>query len=134
MFGPERSGMGNDDLILADSIVTIPVSHQNPSLNLAQAVLVICYEWFSASDRLSPDMSAQDPRAAKAEINLLLGHLESELSNKGFFRQQKMRYKMLQNLANIFTRSGLTSQEVRTLRGVVRSLSSPPRGGLGRRS
>lgn len=123
MFGPERSGMSNDDLVLADKIVTIPVSPDNPSLNLAQAVLVVCYEWFSLGAIVDTAQEAGEELATKEELAMLLEHLEGELENKGFFRQPKMRYKMSQNLANIFTRSQLTAQEVRTLRGVVRSLA-----------
>lgn len=125
MFGPERSGVSNEDLVLADSIITIPVSPDNPSLNLAQAVLVICYEWFSKNntDKERPVDECVE-LATKDEIALMVTHLEEELEAKGFFKLDHMKRKMHHNLANIFTRNNLTSQEVRTLRGVIRSLSS----------
>ncbi len=124
MFGPERTGMNNDDIILADSIVTIPVSDENTSLNLAQAVSVLCYEWFTAgSSNEEPIFKiGKSDFATKSEINLLLEKLENELDKKNFFHPA-MRGRMLRNLNNIFTRNNLTSQEVKTLRGVIGSLT-----------
>jgi len=126
MFGPERTGMSNDDIVLADNIVTIPANEDNTSLNLAQAVSIICYEWFAFGTRngvqesLPPGGSSP---AAKSEINLMLEHLQAELEIKGFFGSSKMRPRMIRNLGNIFTRNNLTSQEVRTLRGVINYLT-----------
>ena len=123
MFGPERTGMANDDLILADFIVTIPVSIENTSLNLAQAVSVLCYEWFASGDIIADEnfiMGDSEP-ATKAEITMFLDNLTTELDNRGFFPAH-MKLKMLHNLSNIFTRNSLTNQEVKTLRGVVRYL------------
>lgn len=124
MFGPERTGMSNDDIILADSIVTIPVSDENTSLNLAQAASVICYEWFAGGHnrKVEKSAAAETDMAEKAEISLFLETLESELDKKGYFKQPDIKQKMVRNLNNIFTRTNLTSQEVRSLRGVVRYL------------
>lgn len=124
MFGPERTGMANDDILLADSIITIPVSDENTSLNLAQAVSVLCYEYFTY-ENMTPDkaFSSNEPApASKQELALFLDNLETELDKKGFFPTTEMHKHMRRNLHNIFTRSNLTSQEVKTLRGVVRRL------------
>lgn len=121
MFGPERTGMSNDDIILANAIVTVPVSDENTSLNLAQAVSVLCYEWFNCGET-RPDeifVTGESPLATKQEVTLLLESLESELDKKGFFPTPAMHKRMLRNLSNIFTRNNLTSQEVKTMRGVI---------------
>lgn len=124
MFGPERTGMSNDDIILADSIVTVPVSADNTSLNLAQAVSVLCYEWFVSGDIMLEEIfvTGESGPATKLEVTMLLENLESELDKGGFFSNPDMRQRMLQNLSNIFTRNNLSQQEVKTLRGVIRSL------------
>lgn len=124
MFGPERTGMSNDDIVLADSIVTIPVSELNTSLNLAQAVSVLCYEWFVSGDIIADEtfVIGESLPATKSEITMLLENLECELDNCGFFSNPDMRQRMLLNLSNIFTRNNLSQQEVKTLRGVVRRL------------
>jgi len=125
MFGPERTGMGNDDIILADSIVTIPVSDENSSLNLAQAVSVLCYEWFAYGSAAPEEIFAigESSIATKSEMHMLLEHLELELNKGYFFSSTAMRPRMLRNLGNIFTRNHLTSQEVKTLRGVIACLA-----------
>jgi tRNA/rRNA methyltransferase len=124
MFGPERTGLNNDDMMLADSLVTIPVSPLNPSLNLAQAVLVLCYELFSADDTVPLQQPGYGSGVAtKAEITMLLEHLELELDNKDFYYPPNMRQRMLRNLGNIFTRTNLTCQETQTLRGVINGLA-----------
>lgn len=123
MFGPERTGMENDDIVLADSIITIPVSPDNPSLNLAQAVSVLCYEWYAGlgSGTAQPAEHGHE-LASKQEISSFLDNLADELTKKGYFKQEDMQERMSRNISNIFTRSNLTSQEVRTLRGIVRYL------------
>jgi len=125
MFGPERTGMSNDDIILADSIVTIPVSIENTSLNLAQAVSLLCYEWFAYGSEKPEEYLeiGESSPATKSEINMLLEHLELELNKGRFFSSSKMRPRMLRNLSNIFTRNKLTIQEVKTMRGVISCLT-----------
>lgn len=125
MFGPERTGMTNDDIILSDSIVTIPVSDENTSLNLAQAASVICYEWFAGGDNNKGEKPAAEESelAEKSEVSLFLDSLESELDKKGYFKQPDIKNKMVRNLNNIFTRTSLTKQEARSLRGVIRYLA-----------
>lgn len=125
LFGPERMGLCNEDIVLADCLVTIPVSEEYPSINLAQSVAIISYEWKVWQDvQPAPLKPPQSPMAPKSELIGLFEHLEGCLDAKGFYAVPEKRPKMVQNLRNIFQRSGLSEQEVRTLRGVIRCLDS----------
>lgn len=120
LLGPERSGLANHDVVLADAIVTIPVDDQYPSINLAQAAGILCYEWYS-QQASAPEKSEQ-MQASKDELLGFFEHLESSLDQASFFRTQEKREGMIHNIRNIFQRAKLSSQETSTLRGVVRSL------------
>jgi len=124
MFGPERTGLENEHITLAEAITYIPVAPEYTSLNLAQAVSITCYEWFSAGDD-TPEQIVDIgnlKQASKEELAHLFKHLESELDNTDFFKLPDKRPKMVNNIRNIFSRANLTDQEVRTLRGIIRSL------------
>lgn len=125
LFGPERTGLENDDLALADALMMVPVNPAFASLNLAQCVLLMSYEWHKAGDATEAErIEYQQTRPAKKEE--LLGffeHLEGELDRFGFLKPPEKRPSMIRNLRNMFQRAGLTEQEVRTLRGVVASLT-----------
>lgn len=125
LFGPERMGLNNDDIALSDAIVVVPVSELYPSLNLAQAVAVLCYEWFCmANDTVEESVDLGDSRVAnRKEVADMFEHLEFELDASDFFRVAEKRPKMIRNIRNIFVRAGLTDQDVRTLRGIIRSLA-----------
>jgi len=125
MFGPERSGLNNDDITLADAIAAIPVAPIYTSLNLAQAIAIMCHEWFSAKDETAAkEMELGNyGLAPKNEIANFFEHLESELDKTDFFKVEDKRPKMVRNIRNIFSRADLTDQEVRTLRGVIKSLT-----------
>lgn len=124
LFGAERSGLENDDIVLTDAIVSIPINPEYPSLNLAQSIAVLCYEWFAHIDDTPPvqEATAENAMASREEVVGFFEHLEAELDKVNFFRVPDKRPKMVHNLRNIFTRAELTEQEVRTLRGLVRSL------------
>ena len=126
LFGKESRGLHNDDAALADAIVTVPLNPAFTSLNLAQCVLLIGYEWFLAADA-TPGTTLTMPSATrgatKAELEGLFGQLESELDACGFLYVQEKRPIMVRNLRNLFQRAGLTEQEVRTLRGVISGLA-----------
>lgn len=128
LFGPERTGLINDDLMLADAIITIPTNPQFPSLNLAQSVAVMLYQWAVSAETVTftPESPAS-PRATKQEVEHFLNHLEQVLDKAGHFKSADMKPKMLQNLQNPFIRAELTDQEVRTLWGVVASLIHAPK-------
>ncbi|MCE2510887.1 MAG: RNA methyltransferase [Alphaproteobacteria bacterium] len=126
LFGPERAGLTNDDVTFAEAIVEVPLNPAFASLNLAQAVLLIGYEWFQAGrvQRAASDASRDGTRpATQAELLDLFRHLEGKLDACGFLRVQEKRPGMVRNIRNIFTRAGLTDREVSTLRGIVTGLT-----------
>ena len=130
LFGPERTGLVNDDLALADTLISVPLNPGFRSLNLAQAVLVIGYEWFQAGDETPPRelvTNATRP-ATKAELLNFFAHLEAELDACGFLRNVEKRPTMVRNIRNIFQRADLTEQEIRTLHGIVKELRQGRRG------
>jgi tRNA/rRNA methyltransferase len=132
LFGAERTGLANDDIVRCDSILVIPTSPDYTSLNLAQAIVVVAYEWFCASTSLAQTHGTTGPNATPvnpdlklataADVQGMLDHLESELDKADFWKEWKKKPLMWQNLRNIFTRNPLAIQEVRTLRGVIRCL------------
>lgn len=126
LFGPERTGLDNDAVTLAQAAVRIPVDPEFTSINLAQSVLLMGYEWFKQTDNTPPvivDIGNSRP-AENAELVGLFEHLEAELDASGFLRPPEKRPSMVRTLRNIFQRTNLTEQDVRTLRGVVASLST----------
>ncbi len=126
LFGPEAKGLHNDDVALADTIVHVPLNPGFSSLNLAMAVLLIAYEWWTAGEP-APDAVQTMPKetrpATKDELIGLFEHLEQELDACGFLRLPGKRPIMVRNLRNLFGRADLTLQEVRTLRGVIACLT-----------
>ena len=131
MFGPERAGLDNDDLSLADAIITIPTTAGFSSLNLGQAVLLLGYEWFRLADKRAPtriDHCTGRP-ATRQELFDLFRHLESELDEAGFLYPAHKRPAMVRNLRAMLHRAALTGQEVRTLRGVISALVQDKRSG-----
>ena len=130
LFGPERTGLENDNVALADTVLAIPLNPAFASLNLAQAVLLVAYEWLQAGDG-PPGLTVPQGAtrlANKEELLGLFGHLEAELDACGFLHVAGKRPIMVRNLRNIFHRARLMEQEVRTLRGVVACLSTRRRG------
>lgn len=127
LFGRERWGLTNEEIALADEIVTFPVNPQFASLNLAQAVLLMSYEWMACSlDGALPTRSGSprrdDPPASKADLMGLMEHLEGALEDAGYFKPAHKRTALKHNLWAILQRAGFCEPEVRVLRGVVASL------------
>ena len=134
LFGPERTGLTNDDLTLAEAIIEIPANPAFASLNLAHAVLLIGYEWFVAGEQRvgRPQLKRRHRRSGKAsneEVLEFFEHLERELEEAGFLYPPEKIPRMTRNIRNMFHRAGLTEQDVSTLRGVVKALVE---GGPGR--
>jgi tRNA/rRNA methyltransferase len=129
LFGPERTGLDNREISLADAIVTFPVNPAYASLNLAQAVLLCGYEWFKAAHGDAPPLVAPErSRPAKREMVVaFFDFLETKLDERGFFRPAGKKPIMQRNLRNIFHRIGLTEQDVRTLWGAIVRLVEGPR-------
>jgi tRNA/rRNA methyltransferase len=145
LFGPERSGLDNDVVALADAIITAPIDPAFASLSLPQAVLLVAYEWLqtraprpslgraTANDGPAVeglDLAKTRP-ATRAELMGLFAHLEGELDKAGFLRPPEKRPTMIRAIRNMFHRMGVTEQDVRTWRGIVAALShraKRPRG------
>ena len=128
LFGPERTGLGNDEVTLADAVVTFPVDPAHGSLNLAQAVLLMGYEWRKQSDAALPFAAPELSRPASREALLsFFDYLEGELTLSGFFRPDGKQPVMRRNLRNIFHRIGMSEQDVKTMRGAVVRLVQGPR-------
>ena len=134
LFGPERTGMDNDEIATADAIMTFPVNPAYASLNLAQAVLLVGYEWMQAStgDRTRFQKSERSPPAPREMVLSFFDFLEDELERRGFFRPLAKAPVMKRNLRNIFHRIGLSEQDISTLRGAVVRLVEGPREAAGR--
>jgi tRNA/rRNA methyltransferase len=124
LFGRERTGLENDQISLADAILTFPVDPAFASLNLAQAVLLTGYEWFkAASGDVAPFQSdGRSPPAERAMIVSLFDYVEEELDKAGFFPPAK-REIMARNLRDILHRLDMSAQDVRTLRGAFSALA-----------
>jgi tRNA/rRNA methyltransferase len=136
VFGRERNGLENDEVGLADCIVTLPVNPAFASLNLAQAIVIVAYEWFKATAAGTlpfgmPDKSAPAP---KQQLLAFFTALERELEKVEFFRPPDKRETMQINLRNIFSRMQPTQQDIQTLHGVIMSIAEgrkgPARGGV----
>jgi tRNA/rRNA methyltransferase len=131
LFGPERTGLDNDEVAIADTIVTFPSNPAYASLNLAQAVLLCGYEWFKAAHGDAPPPAtiprAVSPPAQREMLLAFFDYLESRLDENGFFRPVTKKPGMRRNLRNIFHRMELTQQDVRTLWGAVVRLAEGPR-------
>ncbi len=125
LFGPERAGLNNDDVVLAEALLMVPLNPVFASLNLAHAVLLVSYEWFQAGDDTPEEVSSagRSRPATKAELVGLFEHLEAELDTCGFLHVAEKRPTMVRNIRNIFQRAGLTEQEVAALRGIITGLA-----------
>jgi tRNA/rRNA methyltransferase len=135
LFGRERFGLFNEEVGLADEIVTFPVNPAFASLNIAQAVLLMAYEWMKSgleSETATPFSGPEMVPAPKEQLVGLFAHLEEALEARGYFRPAPKKPKMVDNLRAVLTRPAFTEAEIKVLRGVVASLDyfSPkePRG------
>lgn len=124
LFGRERWGLYNDEVAVADAIVTFPVEPAFASLNIAQAVLLVSFEWRrqNEGDTLPFTEPPESPPATKDDLQGLFEHLEGVLDTTGFFTSADKRPSMVNNLRTVLTRARMTAQEVRTLRGVISSI------------
>jgi TrmH family RNA methyltransferase len=125
LFGPERAGLDNDDMARADALVRYPLNPAFMSLNLAQAVMVLAYEWWTAGDDTPPRtlMTNETNVATKAELDNFLSHLIDQLDACGFLRNLPKRPGMVRNIRHFFERGEVTEQELRTLHGIVTELA-----------
>ena len=125
IFGPENSGLSNEDLMLCDSIFNIELSKTNKSLNLSHAVLLISYKWkefFKSSSNLLNSNSINRKIASKKEFLLFMNYLKKELDETGFLYPQHKSKSMFNNIQTMFLRSGLSKIEIQTLWGMIKKL------------
>ena len=125
LFGPERAGLDNEDMARADTLVRYPLNPAFMSLNLAQAVMVMAYEWWTAADATLPRslMTNETRVATKGELDNFLTHLVGELDACGFLRNPPKRPGMVRNIRHFFGRGEVTEQELQTLHGIVTELA-----------
>jgi tRNA/rRNA methyltransferase len=130
LFGPERSGLETEEVALANAIVTVPVNPDFASLNLAQAVILLAYEWSKhipsgaqgRSDLAVPPAKELEERAPHAELDGLIQQLDEALIAKGYFHPPSRTQATRNTIRTIFTKTGWSSREVKAVRGIIRSL------------
>ena len=130
LFGPERAGLENSDVVLANAIVTVPVNPEFPSLNLGQCVLLLGYEWRRQVEPVEAIVQemARTEFASQIEVEKLGDHFEERLSAAGFFYPEPKIEGMKASLRNMWARLGLTKAEVQTFHGMLRQIAFKLRG------
>ena len=135
IFGPERSGLETEDVALARNILTVPINPEFGSLNLAQAVILVAYEWsrigreIADAGALLVQPTAEDtlPPAPQEELDAMIAHFEALLTPRGYFRPQARAEATKRTLRGLLTKPGWNHFEVRTLRGILSALEKAPR-------
>lgn len=135
IFGPERSGLETEDVALARNILTIPINPEFASLNLAQAVILVAYEWSRMGRELAdagdvlvqPTLEETLPPAPQDELDAMIAHFEALLAPRGYFRPEARAESTRRTLRGLLTKPGWNHLEVRTLRGILSALEKGPR-------
>jgi tRNA/rRNA methyltransferase len=127
LFGAERSGLETEEVALANAIVTVPINPEFGSLNLAQAVILLAYEWSRRAGLAQPPARELESPAPHAEVEGLIGQLDAELEQKGYFHPPSRTQSTRNTIRTIFTKTGWSSREVKAVRGIIRALVDPPR-------
>jgi tRNA/rRNA methyltransferase len=127
LFGAERSGLETDEVALANAIVTVPINPEFGSLNLAQAVILLAYEWSKCGDLAVPTVKELEPPAPHGDVEGLIGQMNEELDRKGYFHPPSRTQATKNTLRTIFTKTGWSSREVKAVRGIIRALVEPAR-------
>lgn len=127
LFGPERSGLETEEVALANAIVTVPINPEFASLNLAQAVILLAYEWSKRSELAQPPAKEMEAPAPHGELEGLIRQLDDELAAKGYFHPPSRTQATKNTIRTIFTKTGWSSREVKAVRGIIRALVNPPR-------
>jgi tRNA/rRNA methyltransferase len=123
MFGPERSGLESDDVALATKIVTVPLNPEFGSLNLAQAVILLAYEWSRNLELSQPTAKEVEPPAPMSELNGLIAQFESALDDASYFFPPERTAATRATIRTIFTKPQWSSREINAVRGMIRALS-----------
>jgi tRNA/rRNA methyltransferase len=127
LFGAERSGLETEEVALANAIVTVPINPKFGSLNLAQAVVLLAYEWSKTADLAVPSEKPLETPAPHADIEGLMGQLDEALEAKGYFHPPSRTQATKNTLRTIFTKTRWSSREVKAVRGIIRALVEPAR-------
>ncbi|MDV3458647.1 RNA methyltransferase [Sphingomonas sp. HF-S4] len=127
LFGPERSGLETEDVTLARTILTVPINPEFGSLNLAQAVILVAYEWSKGAGLASPPTTELDPPAPQDELDGMIGQLDRMLADSGYYFPPNRVPATRRTLRTLLTKPGWSSQELRTLRGVLSALDGRKR-------
>ena len=127
LFGPERSGLETEDVALANAIVTVPINPEFGSLNLAQAVILLAYEWSRGAGLAQPPAKEAEEPAPHGEIDGMIGQLDEALVEKGYFHPPERTEASRNTIRTIFTKPRWTSREVKAVRGIIRALANPAR-------
>lgn len=122
LFGPERSGLETEDVALARAILTVPINPQFGSLNLAQAVAIVAYEWSKRQGLASPPAVPLDPPAPQEELDGLIAHCERLLEEGNYFWPPDRADATRLTMRSVLTKPGWTADEVRTMRGMIRTI------------
>ncbi|WP_324075607.1 MAG: RNA methyltransferase [Erythrobacter sp.] len=134
LFGPERSGLETEDVALARNILTIPINPEFASLNLAQAVILVAYEWSRMGRELAdasgvlvqPTLEEVLPPAPQDELDAMIAHFEKLLVPRGYFRPEARAESTRRTLRGLLTKPAWNHLEVRTLRGILSYLEREP--------
>lgn len=122
LFGPERSGLDSDDVAQAGKIVTVPINPEFGSLNLAQAVILLAYEWSRGTGLSQPTLKESDPPAPMGELEGLIGQLDGALDESGYYFPPERTEATRHTMRTILTKAQWSSREIKALRGMIRSL------------
>ena len=127
LFGPERSGLETEDVALANAIVTVPINPDFRSLNLAQAVILLAYEWSRRQPLEQPTVKDSEPPATHAELEGLIGQIDGALAAVGYYHPPERTQVTRNTLRTVLTKPGWSNREIQAMRGVIRALSKGPR-------
>ena len=127
LFGPERSGLASEDVALATKIVTVPINPEFGSLNLAQAVILLAYEWSKGQALAQPPVKDVEAPASQAELDGLVGQLDEQLLAAGYFHPPERITVTRHTIRTIMSKARWSSREVKAVRGMIRALVEAPR-------
>ncbi|HEX8583875.1 MAG TPA: RNA methyltransferase [Allosphingosinicella sp.] len=130
LFGAERSGLETDEVAIAEKILTVPINPEFRSLNLAQAVILVAYEWSKQGNVVMPtEGDGPEPRAAHQHLEGLIGQVNEALDEVGYFFPADRTQTTLHNIRTILTKPGWSTREIQALRGMIRAITHPRQRG-----
>lgn len=130
LFGAERSGLETDEVAIAQKILTVPINPEFRSLNLAQAVILVAYEWSKHQDLMVPtEGDPAEPRAPHEQLEGLIGQLNEALDEVGYFFPPDRTPVTLNTIRTILTKAGWSAREIQALRGMIRAITHPRQRG-----